>query len=90
MMRVLEMDTYYVSTPEIPATPLLPVRVTDAREARRRPVRRRRSKDLVHARGTRAAVGSIDIELVGGVRVHVHGEAASDLLKQLVDQIRRP
>lgn len=75
------------SEPKIPATPLLPVRVTDDGETRRRLVRRRRSKDIVRARAGHDSGSSIEIELAGGVRVRMHGEAASDLLKHLINQI---
>lgn len=74
-----------LGAPSPTAATLLPVRVTDRASSRRRPVAR-----SVRT-GTRrtANQSSIEIELAGGGRVRVHGGAAAEVLKQLIDALCR-
>jgi transposase len=73
--------------PTIPATPLLPVRVTDEEPARRR---RSLSGRLRRSTGRTRRMpdqSSVEIELAGGGRVRVSGEAVTEVLKQLIDAL---
>lgn len=71
------------SAPNVPATPLLPVRLSGARRARK-PMRVQQRA----ARATRAAA-SVEIDLIGGGRVRIHGEAAVAVLGQLIEALCR-
>ena len=71
------------SAPNVPATPLLPVRLSRATR-----VRKPRRDQQRAVRATRAPA-SVEIELIGGGRVRIHGEAAVAVLGQLIEALCR-
>jgi transposase len=74
------------AAPRVPATPLLPVRLTGSRALAKR--RRDADKPVRRARGP-GEKATVEIELAGGGRVRVSGEVASSLLERLIDALCR-
>jgi transposase len=75
------------TAPKVPATPLLPVRLSGARAVKGR--RPRYARRAAAPRTTAALSSSIEIELAGGGCVRVHGEAVSAVLAQLIEALCR-
>jgi transposase len=69
------------ATTSVPVTPLLPVRLSRTKRARK-PMRVQQWA----VRATRAPA-SVEIDLIGGGRVRVHGEAAVAVLAQLIEAL---
>ena len=69
------------AAPNVPATPLLPVRLSQPKRARK-PMRAQQGA----ARATRAPA-SVEIDLIGGGLVRIHGEAATAVLGQLIEAL---
>lgn len=86
--RKLYQQGLLETEPQVAAVPLLPIQLAEDSLSNQRATVRAARNDAKPSCSTWDQ-GGIEIELISGERVRVHGEAARELLKQLIDALCR-